>query len=179
MKALYPYRSVTIANGQNQVVPASPKGRLGCDSLFTSWKIVFNPPDELHSYFCDAVTLQRVLDKFYIYGHLNLGDGRRKRRAVVSLITPASLGTILSWSTSLRTVRAWHATQSSTGALIIFQDHIILVHCGLHGGQRAPYLVKCTSYSITGTPCRNQSLINPIIRATRPAGPSMFLKNFN
>lgn len=77
MKALYPYRSVMKANGQNQLVPSSPKGRLGCDSLFTSRKIVFNPPDELHSYFCDAVTLQCVLDKFYIYGHLNLGRGKK------------------------------------------------------------------------------------------------------
>lgn len=77
-KALYPYRSVTKANGQNQLVPSSPKGRLGCDSLFTSWKIVFNPPDELHSNFCDAVTLQCVLDKFYIYGHLNLGKRKEE-----------------------------------------------------------------------------------------------------
>lgn len=74
--ALDPYRSVRKANGQTQLVPSSSKGRN--DSLFTSRKIVFNPPDELHSDLRDAVTLQRVLDKFHIDGHLNLGEGRGK-----------------------------------------------------------------------------------------------------
>lgn len=76
--ALDPYRSVRKANGQTQLVPSSPKRRN--DSLFTSGKIVFDPPDELHSDFRDAVTLQRVLDELHIDGHLNLGEGRGKSR---------------------------------------------------------------------------------------------------
>lgn len=76
--ALDPYRSVAKANGQTQLVPSSPKGRLGRGSLFTSWEIVFDPPDELHPDLSDTVTLQRVLDKLHIHSHLNLGDWREE-----------------------------------------------------------------------------------------------------
>lgn len=54
-------------------------GRWGCGSLFPSWKVVFNPPDELHPYFSDAVALQGVLDKLHIDSHLHLSEGRAER----------------------------------------------------------------------------------------------------
>lgn len=121
--ALDPYRSAMKANGQNQLVPSSPTGSLGCHSLFTSWKIVFDPPDEFHPYLCDAVTLQRVLDKLDIHGHLNLGDGRGKR-AVNPLTTPpdheapAKDCEDKTCNTALRShsPRTWWPTQWTAGA---------------------------------------------------------------
>lgn len=146
--------SPPVPKGDWVAIHSSPAGRLSSIRLM--------------NFILISVTLSPFSVSWTNFTSTAIWTWEEERRTVISLKTAASLGTVWWWRTSLRTLRAWHTMQSSTEALIIFQDHTVLVHCGPRGGQRAPYLSKCTSYRVTGTPCRDQSPVCSGLRVLLP-----------